>query len=288
MKTPTTAAADGTSPVPPVHGRNAAAATAAALAGRRVVVTRPEGAGADALRDALAARGATVLDLPLIEIEFTADAAALEDAWTAMGNFDWIVFTSANGARGFFDRFFETFNDIRGLGLARFACVGAATSEILRALHLNVDFEPAKATAGALANELLAAEDLAHLRVLVVTGSKNDNELPKTLERDGKAIVETLAVYATFENDVGQLDATENFRRLGADAIVFASPSAVESFVAQARQLTLAKSATRPRIVAIGPTTAGALREHALPVAAIATSPAPEAVADAVTRAVAE
>ncbi|MDR3228087.1 MAG: uroporphyrinogen-III synthase [Puniceicoccales bacterium] len=255
------------------------------LAGKRIVVTRPEGTAAGVLRDALAAQGATVLDIPLIDIEYTADPAALEDVWSNMGQFDWLVFTSANGVRGFFERFFETFNDIRGIGPARIACVGDATTAAVRAHHLNVDFQPEKSTADDLARELADTEDLAHLRVLVVAGNKNSDSLAKTLETRGKAIAQTLIVYAAVENDIGQLDAAESFRRLGADAIVFASPSAADSFVAQAKLLAPVKTARHPVAVAIGPSTADALREHGIPVAAQAAEPTPAALAAAVAAA---
>ncbi|MDR2845349.1 MAG: uroporphyrinogen-III synthase [Puniceicoccales bacterium] len=251
------------------------------LSGKRIVITRPEGQNA-ALRTVLDARGATVLEIPLLDIEYTADPAVLDSIWTDMGCFDWLIFTSANGVHGFFDRFFETFNDIRGIGLCRIACVGDATASALRSFHLNIDLIPATATADALAKELLDTEDLAHLRVLIVTGNRNSDTLAKALETRAHAIVQTLTVYATTENNVGQLDAADSFRRQGAHAIVFASPSAVDAFIAQVKLLTPAKTAIHPKAIAIGPSTADALREHGISVAAQALSPDPAALADAV------
>lgn len=245
----------------------------APLVGKRIVITRPQGEASSALCEALSASGATVLEIPLLEIEFTADNASLDDTWTGMGNFDWILFTSTNGVHGFFNRFFENFNDIRGIGLTRIACVGKATAEAVRALHLNVDFQPEESSSEALARELMQAEDLAHLNILLVIGSRNPDTLARTLEEKAHAIVKTLAVYATMENDIEQLDATALFRREGADAILFASPSAVDSFVAQAKALSLSKTARHPKAIAIGPTTADALREYGIPVAAQAQTP---------------
>ncbi|MDR1497420.1 MAG: uroporphyrinogen-III synthase [Puniceicoccales bacterium] len=256
------------------------------LEGKRIVITRPEGNASNALRDALAAYGATVLEIPLLEIEYTADASVLENVWEDMGQFDWLLFTSANGAQGFFDRFFETFNDIRGIGLCRLACIGQSTAATLRNFHLNVELIPDESTSAALARALLAREDIAHLRILLVTGSRDNGSLARTLEEKGHAIVTSLTVYSTTENDASQLDTTESFRRHGADAIIFASPSAVESFVAQAASLTPAKTARHPKVVAIGPTTTASLREHGIPVAAQASSPDPLALAQAVASAI--
>ncbi|MDR2981018.1 MAG: uroporphyrinogen-III synthase [Puniceicoccales bacterium] len=256
----------------------------APLADKRIVVTRPEGQ-TESLRLELEKLGATVLEIPLIEIEYTADDAALKNTFDDIGQFDWIVFTSRNGVQGFFTQFFNIFNDIRGIGLARIACVGAGTAKAVREYHLNVDLMPEEATGEALGKEMVTGQSLEHLRVLVVTGNRNRETLVNILSEKGKAIVDTLSVYATYENDVEKMDAVESFRRDGADAIIFASPSAVEAFVAQARLLTPAKSARQPKAIAIGAVTAGAMREFGIPVAAQAVSPTPDALAAAVAQA---
>ncbi|MDR2429427.1 MAG: uroporphyrinogen-III synthase [Puniceicoccales bacterium] len=242
--------------------------------GKRIVITRPQGAATQALREVLAGHGATVLEVPLLDIEYAADAATLAAIWAQMGQYDWLVFTSANGVQGFFERYFESFDDIRGLGICRIACVGPATVAAVRAYHLHIDHIPPDATAAALAEELASTEDLSNQRVLIIAGTRNSDVLARTLEEKSRAIVQTLTVYATEENDVSALAGTEDFREHGADAIVFASPSAVESFVAQASRLTLRPGAFPPKTVAIGPTTAAALREHGIPVAAQAAAPA--------------
>ena len=81
------------------------------LRDRLVVLTRPEGRGAD-WKAALTEAGAAVSELPLLEIKFEPDDTVLSEVLDAMGEYDWLVFTSANGVRGFFDRFFERFTDI--------------------------------------------------------------------------------------------------------------------------------------------------------------------------------
>ena len=78
------------------------------LRDRLVVLTRPEGRGAD-WKTALVDAGAAVSELPLLEIKFEPDDTVLSEVLDAMGEYDWLIFTSANGVRGFFDRFFERF-----------------------------------------------------------------------------------------------------------------------------------------------------------------------------------
>ena len=110
--------------------------------GKRIVITRPQGSATEFLRETLSAHGATVLEVPLLDVEYAADATTLDATWAQMGQYDWLIFTSANGVHGFFERFFESFNDIRGLGLCRIACVGPATAAAIRAYHLHMTPPP--------------------------------------------------------------------------------------------------------------------------------------------------
>jgi uroporphyrinogen-III synthase len=61
--------------------------------------------------------------------------------------------------------------------------------------------------------------------------------------------------------------------RSGADAILFASASAVESYATQASALRLADGARRPLAGSIGPLTTQALRKAGLEVSFEAASP---------------
>ncbi|MEY3958132.1 MAG: Uroporphyrinogen-III synthase [Verrucomicrobiota bacterium] len=256
------------------------------LRDRMVVLTRPEGRGAD-WKEALADAGAAVSELPLIAISFEPDDAVLSEVLDGINQYDWVVFTSANGVRGFFDRFFERFTDIRSVGGARFACVGPATERQLRAYHLDSDLTAVQADARALGQELIEKNDIENQKVLLVTGNLNSPELPRMLSDGGLAIVDVLKVYGTEENPVGASPEAAEFRRRGADAIVFASPSAVDSFIHQAASLRPEAGARQPKAVAVGPTTADAVRRAGIPLAATASAPTAAAVRDAVIAALA-
>ena len=98
------------------------------LRDRHIVLTRPEGRGAD-WKELLMESGASVAELPLIEISFEPDAMILTEVLDGMGEYDWLVFTSPNGVRGFFNRFFERFADIRSTGGVNNSCCGPATEK---------------------------------------------------------------------------------------------------------------------------------------------------------------
>ncbi|MDR9392385.1 MAG: uroporphyrinogen-III synthase, partial [Trueperaceae bacterium] len=132
---------------------------------------------------------------------------------------------------------------------ARVAAVGPGTAAALRAAGADVAFTPTRATGEALAKELLAAPHGPRRGDVVglVRGDRGRADVKGILQRAG-VVVRTATLYATharaWPDDVR------------ADAVVLASPSAVAALPdAVARAATL---------VAIGPTTAAALRDRGL------------------------
>ncbi len=236
----------------------------ASLRGKRIAITRNRDRNS-ALTRMLRDCGAEVLDLPLIRIVPEENAVAREEVFLEFGSYEWLVFTSRNGVEHFFKQFFERFEDIRALGLTRLAAIGAATAEALRRLHLKVDVVPEKASAESLADALTAYGSMDNLRVLVVTGNRNRKTLANKLEA-ARAIVDTLQVYRTEKSDLRDDATAQSFRKEGADAILFASASAVQSFVDQAGVLQLEPSAHRPLGCSIGPLTSETMRATGIPV----------------------
>lgn len=232
------------------------------LAGRRVVVTRTHRQASD-LAARLLSLGAEVIELPVIRISKDLDRDTFQDVMAELGSYDWIVFTSSNGVRHFFEEFFREVEDIRALGLMRIAAVGEGTARSLADMHLRVDCRPEKATAEALADALIRTASLENAKVLVITGNLNRDVLPRKLEEAG-AIVDTLRVYRTEKTDLGSHPGARDFRARGADAILFASSSAVHAYADQSDSLALAERATRPLHGSIGSQTSQALKERGL------------------------
>lgn len=241
------------------------------LSGRRVVVTRTH-SQASALAAKLAALGAEAIQLPLIRITKEISKETLDDVLAELGSYDWIVFTSANGVRYFFQEFFNVFDDIRAMGLLRIACVGEGSARGLGDLHLRVDCRPPEATAEAMADALIATGGIENARILAVTGNLNRDTLVRKLEEAG-AIVDRLQVYKTEKTDLGSHPGAANFRERGADAILFASSSAVQSFFDQSAALKLAEGARRPLAGSIGPQTSATMRKLGIPIDFEAKSP---------------
>jgi uroporphyrinogen-III synthase len=252
------------------------------LAGCRIAVTRAREQSPE-LAGRLAALGAEVLELPLITVSKEVDKHALADVLMELGGYDWIVFTSANGVRYFFEEFHRIFDDIRSLGFLRFAAVGDTTASAIRAQHIKVECQPKVATAEALADDLIATGSLDSAKVLVITGNLNRDDLVKKLE-DARAIVDRLQVYKTEKTDLTADPVAADFRVRGADAILFGSSSAVQSFVDQAAALQLAKGATRPLAGSIGPQTSATMKQVGMPVDFTAKTPSLDSLVEALVK----
>jgi uroporphyrinogen-III synthase len=249
------------------------------LSGRRIVITRPAGSSAD-WRGRLEAQGAAVIELPLIKVSKDVNLETLTEVFEGLSSYEWIIFTSVNGVKFFFEEFHRVYDDIRSIGLVRIAAVGEATAAAVREQHLRVDLQPKKASGEELAFELIDREAMDSAKVLVITGNRNREALVEKLHESG-TIVDTLPVYKTEETDLAADPVAADFRAKGADAILFASPSAVQSFFDQAAALKLGAKARKPLAGSIGATTTAAMKQLGLPVDFEAAEPSLDSLVEA-------
>jgi uroporphyrinogen III methyltransferase / synthase len=127
--------------------------TSRPLFGQTVLVTRPAHQ-ADAMVAKLTALGADVLYQPAIEITEPKDWSPVDAVIAEIADFDWLVFSSANGVEYFFRRLFALGHDLRKIGTAKLAAIGPATVDALGAYHLKADVSPDEYRAEALAEAL--------------------------------------------------------------------------------------------------------------------------------------
>jgi uroporphyrinogen III methyltransferase/synthase len=233
------------------------------LLGRRVVVTRPR-AQAAALAERLETAGAEVVLFPTIVLVPPPDPAALDRAVAAAAGYDWIVFTSANGVRVFFERVGALGRDIRELKPARLAAIGPETAaELERRL-----VRPAVRAAEFRAEGLLAAlagESLAGRRVLLPRAAGARAVLPDTLRARGAVVDEVIAYQAVTPPDADPASLRAALEAGAIDALTFTSSSTVERFVALVGREALVRDG-RPVVACIGPVTADTARALGLAV----------------------
>ena len=229
------------------------------------------------MRTRLEALGAEVIDLPLIKIEPAEDRKLVAEVFAGIATYEWVVFTSANGAKAFMEIFFRAYSDIRSFGPMRIACVGESTAEVLQAYQLDVELIAQDSTAEGLAKELIGTDSLDSANVLVITGNRNREILVDVLEGVGRAIVDTLPVYQTDFADV--LEAADLGTFL--NAIIFTSSSTALSYVEQSDDLTFQEGARKPIFCSFGPQTSKTLQENDLKIDLEASHPSTNGLIDA-------
>lgn len=191
----------------------------------RIIVTRPAGQ-ADELLDRLQAAGHEVVHVPLIAVE------PLSDDPIDVTDYDWVVITSANGARELRRRMVGHPRRVAAIGAATAAAFGGA------------DLVPEISTQEGLLAELPRPAG----RVLFAAAEGARRLLPDTLGAD------TVPLYRTVRLDVPPFDG---------DLVVLASPSAAQA---------LGRLGLRLPVVTIGPETTRAARAVGIAVAAEATT----------------
>jgi len=160
------------------------------LFGQRIVITRPE---EDARRAAVAleALGAEVLLAPTVLVRPITDPGPLDAAIDRLADYDWLVFTSANGVRFFLQRLNQGGRDLRALGQLKLAAIGPATAEALARFHLRADLVPRSYRSEALADVL--GQHAEGRRILLARADRGRTVLKEALQQ--LADVDQVAVY---------------------------------------------------------------------------------------------
>ncbi len=223
------------------------------LFGQRILTTR---AG---MAEPLRALGAAVIELPAIAIEPPQNPAPLAAAVANLAAYDWLIFTSANGVRGFLTALDQSAVDLRQLR-ARLCAVGPATAAALAALHLKVDVLPDEYVAESLI-AALAPFDLAGQRILLPRAAVARDVVPDALRERG-AQVDIVEAYRTV------VPATNLSGVEAADWVTFTSSSTVKNFLALGGGRLLEQGVL---VASIGPVTSDTARQHGLTIAAEAS-----------------
>lgn len=248
------------------------------LAGKRVVITR-SALLCEALAKEFTARGALPVAAPLITFAVPEDFGPLDAAIAQLQRFDWLIFTSAEAVRAMARRSTKLEQSLfQASSNPRIAAVGPVTAEAVKRAGLKVDYVAKMHSGVALAHEL--GVQLREKKVLLPRSDRANPDLPAALKRHGAHVTEVIA-YRTLrptEIDRQKLSELTNGQ---ADAVLFFSPSAVlhfaESFGPEQLHMLQAKLA----ITAVGPVTAGALREAGVERVVVARDTTAAAVVEA-------
>lgn len=194
---------------------------------------------------ALEAAGKPVTELPILDLE-----PLFQNIPEDFDRYGWLVFTSRNGVRLFFQWFRAARQDFRRLGQVRFACIGRGTAEELAHQGFQADLVPETFTAEALGRALGEKMDPRD-HCLLLRAEEGSPDLVRELEKAGLSYQDASIYRVRFLEDK-----RGTRRLLSPKVMIFGSGRGVHAFF---RQFTLAPET---RVLCIGPVTARAAWEE--------------------------
>jgi uroporphyrinogen-III synthase len=232
------------------------------LLGVRVLVGRARHQ-AGALSKELGKLGATVLEIPFIEIRKPRSFKALDSALQSLAAYDWLILTSVNGVEAMWERLAGLKLTKRSVKHLRIAAIGPATKKAIEERGEKVDVVPKEYVAESVVRSL--RKRVKGKRVLLVRARVARDVIPRELRMAG-AHVDVVEAYETLvpSSSRTRLRAALKSAKRRPHVITFTSSSTVRNFVRLlgSNKLDLAGI----HHASIGPVTSSTLRELALPV----------------------
>lgn len=231
------------------------------LFGKKIVITRARAQASDLVGE-LNRLGAQCIEIPTIKIAPPEDKKPLEAAIDTLEQYDWLVLTSVNGVKFFFETLFEKGKDARALGHLKFACIGPVTKERLADYGIISDILPETYQAESVV-DAFSNLDMTGKKVLLPRAKKARTILPEQLTQMG-AQVDEVTAYETQLATEGKAQLIDMLKAGDIDAVTFTSSSTVMNF------LTLLEGQNIPALLdgvllaSIGPITSDTIRTQGL------------------------
>lgn len=230
------------------------------LFGQRIGITRAEEQSEPEIKRALELGAQPVL-LPTIEIGPPADWEPVDAAIARLDEYQWLVFTSANGVNYFLNRLWETGYDARKLARLKIATIGPSTAEALQQFHLRADLIPDQYRAEALA---AALKPLVQGKKILWAGANRGREVLQTELAEVSATVDKIVVYENHDVASWGSESLELLESGEIDWIGLSSPSIARNFSRLLTEDVRQHLGSRTRLVSISPVTTQAATDAGL------------------------
>jgi uroporphyrinogen-III synthase len=229
-----------------------------ALSGVRVLVGRARHQ-AGALSGELRKLGATVVEIPFIEIRKPPSFKPLDVALQNLDSYDWLILTSVNGVEAMWERLAKLGLKKNNLKPLHIAAIGPATKKAIERHGIKVDVVPKEYIAESVVRSL--RRRVKGKRVLLVRAKVARDVIPRELRRAG-ANVDVVEAYETVVPEASRTRlqaALENPRRCP-HIVTFTSSSTVKNFVELLGPHGKQTSVNGILTASIGPVTSSTLR----------------------------
>ena len=216
---------------------------------------------ASALSSELRKLGATVIEIPFIEIRKPRSFKLLDSALRDLASYDWLVLTSVNGVEAMWERLAKLRVTKTVSERLRIAAIGPATKTAIEQRDGVVDVVPKEYVAESVVRSL--RRRVKGKRVLLVRAKVARDVIPHELRRAG-AEVDVVEAYETVvpHSSRSRLRRLLRNPRQRPHVVTFTSSSTVRNFVTL---LGSSKATIQDvRLASIGPVTSSTLRELGL------------------------
>jgi uroporphyrinogen-III synthase len=240
------------------------------LSGVRILVGRARHQ-AGVLSGELRKLGATVIEIPFIEIRKPRSFVPLDAALKNIRNYDWLILTSTNGVEAMWDRLNKLRPVPRLPDKLRIAAIGPATRKMIERHRAKVAVVPKEYVAESVVRTL--KKKVRGRRILLVRAKVARDVIPRELRKAG-AHVDVVEAYETVlpESSRKRLRAAIKNPQLRPHVVTFTSSSTVRNFVGLLGGPGSAKRAIKNargplhtiQLASIGPVTSSTLRELGL------------------------
>ncbi len=252
------------------------------LFGRKIIVTRTREQASE-LVAGLEEYGADCIECSTINIEPVESYEILDSELERLNEYHWILFTSINGVKYFFERLYALGMDARDLKGPDIAVVGKSTADFLLNYGVHADLIPEVFTGEGLAESLLD-KGVEGRNILIPRAQQAREILPETLRGAG-AQVTVAPVYRNVPPQ-GRKDALRAILEAGdIDMITFTSSSTVRNFLTMVEatdQDELQRLLAGSKIAVIGPITAKTVTDNGLKVDVVPDEYSIEAMVQAI------
>jgi uroporphyrinogen-III synthase len=234
------------------------------LAGTRILVGRAHHQ-AGGLSSGLRSLGASIIEIPFIDIRKPQSYAPLDNALKTLNTYDWLILTSANGVEALWKRLSKLRIPKTKLKHLQVAAIGPATKAAIVKHGLKVRMVPEEYVAESVVKGL--KEKVNGKRVLLARAKVARDVIPEELSKAG-ATVDVIEAYETVvpEKSRQRLRTLLKNKTRRPHIVTFTSSSTARNF-SELLGNGRARKLKDVQFASIGPVTSATLRELSLPVA---------------------
>jgi uroporphyrinogen-III synthase len=223
---------------------------------------------AGALSAELRKLGATVLEIPFIEIRKPRSYRPLDSALRNISAYDWLILTSVNGVEAMWERIGKLGLKSSDLNHLRIVAIGPATQKAIEQHRVKVDVVPKEYVAESVVRSL--QRRVKGKRFLLVRARVARDVIPRELRKAG-AHVDVVEAYETVVPRASRMRLRSTLANPARrpNVVTFTSSSTARNFAALAGPRALS-DLNRIRLASIGPITSSTLLDVGLRVDIVA------------------